>query len=227
LLTILATLAVAPCQLRWRDLRPSTRFLLAAAAFNAAGMFVEVFFAAHKAAPSTCLIIALLLVAMRYLRTWRYEDRPTGLAVVRAVSLTGVLLLGLRMAAQPLHLPTAAAFSHTWCTEQEGNNRRAHVIADLQHHSGKQLVVVRYRPEHNVHEEWVYNAADIDGAKIVWARDMGPRNDELIAYFKDRDVWFVDADYEVPKLALYKSATQSTASNESALRTTRNDPLTR
>jgi hypothetical protein len=41
----------------------------------------------------------------------------------------------------------------------------------------------------------VYNEADIDRAKVVWARDMGPeKNQELLAYYKDRRVWLVEPD---------------------------------
>ncbi|MGA2183466.1 MAG: hypothetical protein ABSH47_10585 [Bryobacteraceae bacterium] len=60
---------------------------------------------------------------------------------------------------------------------------------------GPHLVFVRYGPEHNVHDEWVYNGADIDASKVVWANDLGDeRNRELIRYFAGRRVWLVQPD---------------------------------
>ena len=57
------------------------------------------------------------------------------------------------------------------------------------------MVIVRYNARHRLINEWVYNEADIDHAKVVWARDMGPaENQELLAYFKGWQVWVVDAD---------------------------------
>jgi hypothetical protein len=41
-----------------------------------------------------------------------------------------------------------------------------------------------------MHHEYVYNAADIDGSEIVWARDMGAeQNRALLAYFNERRIW--------------------------------------
>jgi hypothetical protein len=54
---------------------------------------------------------------------------------------------------------------------------------------------VRYKPNHNYHEEWVYNAADIDNAKVIFAREMDPASDrELREYFKDRQAWLAEPD---------------------------------
>ncbi len=62
-------------------------------------------------------------------------------------------------------------------------------------------MIVRYEPNHDLDREWVYNAADIDAAKIVWARDMGDRdNQELLQYFRDRKVWHLNADQAPPRL---------------------------
>jgi len=60
---------------------------------------------------------------------------------------------------------------------------------------GEHLVLVRYSKGHNSGEEYVYNEADIDHAKTVWAReipgmDFGP----LFNYFRNRDVWLYEPD---------------------------------
>jgi hypothetical protein len=84
-------------------------------------------------------------------------------------------------------------------------------LAALERLPGRQLVIVRYSANHDVFYEWVYNAADIDDAKVVWARDMGPaENQELLDYFKDRQVFRLEADENPTKLLLY-SAANSTA----------------
>ncbi len=59
------------------------------------------------------------------------------------------------------------------------------------------LVLVRYSKDHNSGEEYVYNEADIDHAKTVWAReipgrDLGP----LLQYFHNRDVWIYEPDVD-------------------------------
>ena len=72
---------------------------------------------------------------------------------------------------------------------------RPRLIADLQRQGGRHLIIVRYTPAHYVHEDWVYNDADIDGSRVVWARDMGvEKNRELLAYFKDRRIWLFEPD---------------------------------
>ena len=62
---------------------------------------------------------------------------------------------------------------------------------------GEHLVLVRYSKDHNSGEEYVYNEADIDHAKTVWAReipgmDLGP----LLQYFRNRDVWVYEPDQD-------------------------------
>jgi len=60
---------------------------------------------------------------------------------------------------------------------------------------GPHLVLVRYSKDHNSGEEYVYNEADIDRAKTVWAREIPSRDlAPLLQYFRDRDVWIYEPD---------------------------------
>jgi hypothetical protein len=78
------------------------------------------------------------------------------------------------------------------------------VIKTLQSLDGKHLVIVQYAPGHNVHHEWVYNDADIDRSRIVWARQVPGLNPKpLLDYFKDRKVWLLEPDASPPVLRPY------------------------
>ncbi len=79
---------------------------------------------------------------------------------------------------------------------QSWHLRRAAIERELERVASKsgqrQLVIVRYASGHSVHQEWVYNQADIQRAVVVWARDRGAGNRELIEHFRSRRVWFLD-----------------------------------
>jgi len=81
----------------------------------------------------------------------------------------------------------------------------------LLHKPGKHLVFVRYKPEHDFEREWVQNAADIDKSRIVWARELdATRNDGLIRYMRDRQVWRLEADAQVLAVVPYAGFSQAT-----------------
>ena len=83
---------------------------------------------------------------------------------------------------------------------------RAYIAEWLSRRPGKHLVVVHYSPSHEVNQEWVYNGADIDGSKIVWAREVSPDADEkLLKYFHDRQIWLLDADEYPQRVVRYPS----------------------
>jgi hypothetical protein len=77
-------------------------------------------------------------------------------------------------------------------------------LARLEALPGDQLVIVRYNQYHNLDNEWVYNRADIDAAKTVWARDRSDAgNAELTRYFPHRRLWLEEPDLAPPKLSPY------------------------
>jgi hypothetical protein len=70
---------------------------------------------------------------------------------------------------------------------------------------GKQLVFVHYGPRHFFQNEWVYNAADVDSARVVWARDLGQSEDQkLLHYYPDRTPWLLEPDAMPPELTRYE-----------------------
>jgi hypothetical protein len=84
---------------------------------------------------------------------------------------------------------------------------RAAIESWLAARSRPQLVVVRYSQDHSPNQEWVYNHADIDGSKVVWAREMDAAADaRLLEYFKDREVWLLRADVWPQHVVHYSKA---------------------
>jgi hypothetical protein len=149
-------------------------------------------FQPHYAAPVTALFFLLAVQGLRQLRLWRWHGRAVGQALVRTLPLACACLLILVLIA------LGQADQQAWYLH------RARLVDDLKRTGGQHLVIVRYSPEHSPHEEWVFNHADIDGAKIVWARDMGQEwNEELLDFFTDRRAWILNADAAVPGLADY------------------------
>ena len=178
-----------PCILRDRRMR----FPLIVGAAVIVGIVLEVWTSAHYIAPATCLFFLVLVQCMRHLRQWRWKDQPVGAALVRAVPMLCVAMILLRLSA----VATGTRIEPAW---PRGNLERAAMLKQLRALPGTHLVIVRYAPDHGPNEEWVYNRADIDSAKVVWARDMGEQNQELLDYFRDRHVWVVYPDAAKPEL---------------------------
>jgi hypothetical protein len=64
-------------------------------------------------------------------------------------------------------------------------------------------VFVRYFSSHR-YGEWIHNAADIDGARVVWALELSPdENAKLKNYYPDRTVWLLEPDALPPRLVPY------------------------
>jgi hypothetical protein len=189
---------------RWPTSRKS-RFLLLVLGTTFVGLSLPIYLPpAHYSAALTAAVYALLLQAMRSMRLWRPNGQPTGKFLVRAVPLICFALLPLRAADSLLHISLPPTVIHTWYSTDFHNLDRARVLAQLREEPGRHLVIVRYKPDHEILEEWVYNEADIDGSQVVWARDMGAsKNQELIDYYKERRVWLVEPDEKPVRVTTY------------------------
>jgi hypothetical protein len=193
-------LLLLPRVLRDRRLR----FLLAAAAFYGLGLSVNAWLFPHYVAPFVCALYALLLQAMRHLRLWRPGRQPLGLALVRIIPVVCLMLVGLRLCSAPLHL-SIPRWPTMWYGTAPLGLPRAQVAAELAGHAGPQLAIVRYAPHHAPFDDWVYNAADIDHSRVVWAREMKTGNSsELLRYFRGRQAWLVEPDCDPPRISPYR-----------------------
>ncbi len=179
------------------------RLLIAAFALVTAGVFAVIWSYAHYAAPLTCIILVLTVQAIRHLRTIRIGRRRVGVALSRAIVLLLVLDTGIntfRGVCDPLLWPC------------QGDPSRLAIAEKLQHTPGKHLILVRYDQHHNIHDEWVYNGAEIDTAKVLWARELDPQqNAKLFAYFHDRKIWLVTPDSDNTYLEPYTPPGSPTA----------------
>jgi hypothetical protein len=145
----------------------------------------------HYAAPLTGLLFAVVLQAMRHMQLWRWRGRPTGRFIVRTIPVIFVVSLGVLLASQiradsdSLHL------------------QRDRMLTELNKNGERHLVIVRYAPRHRLDWECVYNEADIDRAKVVWAREMDQaQNRRLLEYFKDRRAWLLEVNGDQSPLKL-------------------------
>ncbi len=169
---------------------PILIFLLGTAAF-----LTSIWSFPHYAAPLTCVIFLLLVQAIRHLRTIRLGGRPLGLALSWAI----IYLLAADVA---FSVPHHICDQLDWACK--GDPSRAAIAKKLSNTAGKHLIMVRYEEDHNLHDEWVYNGAEIDTAKVLWARELDPvQNAKLFAYFKDRQIWLVEPDTDNTELIPY------------------------
>ena len=148
----------------------------------------------HYLAPAAGAWFALLVQCIRHLRTIRVFGRPIGAALSRVVLLALIFDVS-QLVAQKISDPQGWG---GW-----GIIDRAQLKDQLEATPGKHLVLVRYGQGHSVHEEWVYNAADIDASKVVWARDLpGECNAQLFNYYCDRTIWLAEPDGDSASLGL-------------------------
>ena len=186
------------------------RLLLIAGAVSLAGSAIVIYFMAHYVAPVTCVIVAVTIQGLRHLRAWRWQGKPGGLFLTRAIVLICVLMMPLR-----IWMLAAEAKSN----RPDVGRERAKVRSELSSLPDRQLVLVRYKPNHNTRAEWVYNEAEINSAKVIWARDMGILgNEELIRYFKDRKIWLLRADENPPELSPYPNSAALAGMNQQKMR---------
>jgi hypothetical protein len=82
--------------------------------------------------------------------------------------------------------------------------QRARLLKRLKHDEAQHLILVSYGRVRSGQRHWVYNQANIDKAKVVWAHQMDTvENCKLVQYFNQRRIWSLELD-EVPSIPKLK-----------------------
>ena len=153
---------------------------------------IETGTAPHYAALATGCFLAVVMECCRRLST-RDDTAPQILLALPAIM---VLILAVRIVLEKSHLPFTQKVNYeSWCCVEPGNPNKARILAMLDGIAGRHLVLVKPKHDPDNVFQWIYNDADIDASRVVWARDMGPEeNAGLLRYFRDRTVWLLDPD---------------------------------
>lgn len=197
-------LAIPFLTLPWLIFCRRIRPILLQLIFCLLGLGTIIWFIPHYAAPAFCAFVMVLVQALRLLRHWKSFGRPIG------IGWTRVIVICVFLTVPSCVLNNIASPGDAQCLSFVYGWQRDAIAMQLAHTAGDHLVIVRYALDHNVHKEWVFNAADIDHSKIVWAREIpGMDLSPLLAYYPNRKVWLVDADSIPPRLHPYTAPPSS------------------
>jgi hypothetical protein len=172
---------------RWIRFASSSCFLMLLATLLTTGAFP------HYTAPTTSLVFLLIVQGLRRLQFWWWRNRPCGWTLVRLLLLVPLgSLLVLSM------VPQRQYQSSDWSVQ------RAQILTQLSEDDKLHLIIVRTKSGPAPHAWWVYNLADIDNSKVIWARELDPeRNRTLLEYFNNRCVWLLDTEIKPLRLVPY------------------------
>lgn len=166
------------------------------------------FFFPHYIAAYSCVIFFLIIRGMMTLHHWSFRGRLVGPAVVLFLVFGG-LMTGLRT----IPLPAVLGFRHN--VTHAG--LRAQVADRLMRLGGRHVVFVRYGAKNNFHDEWVYNAADVDASPIVWCRASDRIDEtEVTEYYKDRHFWLATVETDTVRVSRYRPGRHLSISTEVA-----------
>lgn len=170
----------------------------------------------HYLAAVTCMFVLAAIVGLERLNRIRINDFDAGAQAVRIVALLCaahfITWYGSHLFEESPPSANLAPYE-TWDSINHGDpHARVAVNRELAAIPGKLVVLVQYSAHHIFQNEWVWNGADIDGSRVVWARDLGAaENAKLIAYYPGRAFYLLQPDLEPPKLEPYAPAAPTSA----------------
>jgi len=182
-------LIFAPAFLRDRPVRVLTGLALAVTAFT----LLDVSMFPHYAAPLIAVLIVLSFVVLHRMSAMKSGALLSG--IMLALMFGGAAVrIGQAAVGRNINYPARPPFRLD----------REAIAARVCREPGRNVIFVRYAPTHDINAEWVYNAAEIDASRVVWAHDLGNEaNRQLLAWYKGRRFWLLQPDGSAPVLQPY------------------------
>ncbi len=181
---------------------------LAMAVFSLGTNFYPYFYP-HYIAAETCLFVLVSVIGLQRLGRVTIGGSAAGREAAQSLVLLCaaqfLFWYGFHLFANT-NASTAMLQYDAWDDVNHGDPEGRIAVRDRlrANRPHKQLVFVRYWPQHRF-QEWIQNAADIDRAPVVWALDRGAAENELLRhYYPDRAVWLLEPDARPPKMSPYR-----------------------
>jgi hypothetical protein len=155
--------------------------------FAGIGFLTETWLQAHYVAVACGIIYVVMCNGLRAMHAGA-RQHGVWLKLLRGTLAAVLVMLMVRLVVVPMNtLPS------NWASRTADIPAYQAVTGILEAKPGKQLVIVRYRPDHFWAYSWINNGYDIPNQHVIWARDTEPAesNLPLLCTFQDRQVWLL------------------------------------
>jgi hypothetical protein len=163
------------------------RVLIYTLAFACVGFIAETWLQAHYVAVVSGILYLILLNGLRWMRVGA-RHHVLWLKLLRGTLAAVMVMVFVRLMVVP-----ANTFPPNWASQAGDIPGYQDMHRIMESKPGRQLVIVRYRPDHFWGYSWINNGYDIPTQHVIWARDTEPgeSNLPLLCEFKDRQVWLL------------------------------------
>lgn len=155
-----------------------------------------------------CLFVPILILAAMLCLKRLKQFRPALLFVILLMCAAHFLFwYGIHALGDEPSLNAVRPYGGQDFLNSRAQQTHRAVAEELNREPGDQLVFVRRSPW-RASGEWIYNGADMDASKTVWARDLGEDNNrKLLDYYSSRKAWLLEPDAIPPRLGPYTAGT--------------------
>jgi hypothetical protein len=179
-------ITIVPSAVRWALRNRWSLLALLTYGVLICGVLQETYMQIHYLAPITGVNY---MFAVQSIRLYRWRRKKLGGLMLWLTPLLAIAALVLFLGKAIMQDNSSA--SHV---------QRARLLERLKHDEAQHLILVSYPPVRVGQRHWVYNEANIDEAKVVWAHQMDmAQNCKLVQYFNQRRIWSLELD-EVPSI---------------------------